>query len=102
MRRKGMLLALSTVFSESSNNIMDVHSETLNPGVEAAFQFTVHVRDGEHLRALIMEVQTVDGVIKVVRGGMEELITASSPAQFWANCHSDERPSRYETHDSLY
>ena len=100
--RKGMLLALSTVFSESSNNIMDVHSETLNPGVEAAFQFTVHVRDGEHLRALIMEVQTVDGVIKVVRGGMEELITASSPAQFWANCHSDERPSRYETHDSLY
>lgn len=41
--RKGMLLSLSAVFSEEANNIMDVHSETLNPGVEAAFQFTVQV-----------------------------------------------------------
>lgn len=48
------------------------------------------VQDGAQLENLINTVQQVDGVIKVVRGGMEELIAASSPAQFWANCHIED------------
>mmetsp|Transcript_9091 Transcript_9091/g.30136 ORF Transcript_9091/g.30136 Transcript_9091/m.30136 type:complete len:691 (+) Transcript_9091:3-2075(+) len=83
--RRGILLDVSIAVTRGCINIINVHSETLVPGQEAAFQFTVQVSEAAMLRTLIDEVERVAGTVKVVRGGMEEMMR-ESPAGFWANC----------------
>ena len=84
--RRGILLDVSMEVTCEALNIIDVHSETLTPGGEAAFQFTVQVADSAMLQRLVSKVERVEGAVKVVRGGMEELMRRESPAGFWANC----------------
>lgn len=84
--RRGILLDVSSVVTAEACNIMDVHSETLTPGKEAAFQYTVHVQDAQQLRKLVEAVRHVTGVVRVLRDNLEELMR-ESPAGFWANCH---------------
>ena len=51
--RRGMLLDVSTAVTDEAENIIDVHSETLDAsgGGEAAFQYSVHVRDAAQQRS---------------------------------------------------
>eukprot|EP00965_Chrysotila_dentata_P101698 3357704-Pleurochrysis_carterae.AAC.1 len=84
--RRGILLDVSTVVTDKACNIMDVHSETLTPGREAAFQYTVHLQDAGQLAQLLEAVAKVPGVVRVRRENLEELMS-ESPAAFWANCY---------------
>ena len=84
--RRGILLDVSTVVTQQAENIVHVHSETLTPGGEAAFGYTVHVQNVQQLEQLIHAVSQVDSVVTVVRGVMEDLLR-NSPSGFWANCN---------------
>mmetsp|Transcript_17044 Transcript_17044/g.47566 ORF Transcript_17044/g.47566 Transcript_17044/m.47566 type:complete len:240 (-) Transcript_17044:1883-2602(-) len=63
--RRGILLDVSMAVTRGCLNIIDVHSETLVPGQEAAFQFTVQISDASMLQTLTYGVEKVAGAVKV-------------------------------------
>ena len=83
----GMLLSVSAVVTESSENIIDVHSITRSVGSQSAFQYKVHLSSVAQLDTLIAAIETVDGVVRVVRGDMDDMLHDSKEA-FWANAES--------------
>ena len=90
--RRGMLLDVSTAVTDEAENIIDVHSETLDAsgGGEAAFQYSVHVRDAAQLDALQRAVQKVDSVVHVARGNMAEMQRTRGKTAFWSLCRRSE------------
>jgi (p)ppGpp synthase/HD superfamily hydrolase len=90
--RRGMLLDVSTAVTDEAENIIDVHSETLDAsgGGEAAFQYSVHVRDAAQLDALQRAVRKVDSVVHVARGNMAEMQRTRGKTAFWSLCRRSE------------
>ena len=79
--RTRMLLDVSQAVSMV--NIVDVMSETRAPGGQAAFQYTVHVDDRDHLDRLFEAIREVPDVVRVVRGSMR-LLKRKGTHAFWA------------------
>mmetsp|Transcript_11204 Transcript_11204/g.38902 ORF Transcript_11204/g.38902 Transcript_11204/m.38902 type:complete len:650 (+) Transcript_11204:529-2478(+) len=78
--RTKMLLDISSAVSEV--NIVNVMSETLEPRGQAAFQYTVHVKDMEQLTDLTSSVLAVPGVHVVLRSTMR-ILKQKGPDAFW-------------------
>ena len=64
-------------------NTLDVMSETRAPGGQAAFQYTVHVDDLDHLQRVFDAIRDVPDVVRVVRGSMQ-LLKRKGTYAFWA------------------
>ena len=83
--RPGLLLAVSSVVTAESLNILDVHSKTWEVGVGSAFQYKVLIADVEQLERLIVSLESLDDVVRVVRGDMEDMLHDLGPELFWQN-----------------
>jgi len=79
--RTRMLLDVS--LAVSAVNIVDVMSETRVPRGQAAFQYTIHVDDVDHLNGLLAAVLEIPDVTAVVRGTMRGLKRNGANA-FWS------------------
>mmetsp|Transcript_13040 Transcript_13040/g.38979 ORF Transcript_13040/g.38979 Transcript_13040/m.38979 type:complete len:796 (-) Transcript_13040:18-2405(-) len=78
--RTRMLLDVSQAVSVV--NIVDVMSETRDPGGRAAFQYTIHVDDVDHLNEVFDSVLAVPDVTRVIRGSMR-LLKRKGNQEFW-------------------
>ena len=81
--RPGMLVEVSSVVSAASVNIIDVRSRTRQIGGESAFQYKVQVSSLAMVEDLFKAVETLDDVVRVMRGDMEHMLHDYS-ADFWA------------------
>lgn len=79
--RRQILLDVSQAVSMV--NTLDVMSETRAPGGQAAFQYTVHVDDLDHLQRVFDAIRDVPDVVRVVRGSMQ-LLKRKGTHAFWA------------------
>ena len=89
--RRGMLLDVSTAaVTDEAENIIDVHSETLDAsGRRGRLQYSVHVRDAARARAQ-RAVRKVDSVVHVARGNMAEMRRTRGKTAFWSLCRRSE------------
>jgi len=81
--RPGILLAVSSVVTAHTVNIVDVHSETQAVGLASAFQYNVHLASMEQLDELVLAVRTLPDVVDVVRGSMADMMEDNLDG-FWA------------------
>mmetsp|Transcript_45476 Transcript_45476/g.126133 ORF Transcript_45476/g.126133 Transcript_45476/m.126133 type:complete len:322 (+) Transcript_45476:1467-2432(+) len=78
----GVLLAVSSVVTENSENIVDVHSETQAVGLASAFQYSISVHSTEQLTQLMRCVGQLPDVVRVERGSMQDMMH-DNPNGFW-------------------
>ena len=90
--RPGLLLAVSSVVTAESLNILDVHSKTWEGGVGSAFQYKVLISDVPQLERLIVSLESLDDVVRVVRGDMEDMLHDLGEEAFWQNANAVDLP----------
>ena len=89
--RPGVLVDVSTVVTDATDNIIDVLSKTHQVGGESAFQYKVQVRSLEMVQRLMAKLHEHEDVVCVLRGNMDDMLH-DSPAAFWAHAQEPRGP----------